>query len=159
IRAALDQLLERDRGGRAADAGRAHRDGHAVELACPQGILAVLRDLLRLVKIARDLLAAPRVARQDDIAPDVALFNLNVHLFAVDQHTVFPSRSMVRMFFSALLRGSMTSCPQPSHLSLKSMPVRSTFHCLEPQGCGFFMVRMSPTCTSIHGSALIMRYI
>ena len=106
---------------------------------------AVLGELLRLIKIARDLLAARRVSRQDHIAADITLFDLNVHLSAVNQHIVSPSRSILRIFFSALLRGSMTSCPQPTQLSLKSMPVRSTFHCFEPHGCGFFIVRISPT--------------
>ena len=47
------------------------------------------------------------------------------------------------MFFSALLRGSISSCPQPRHFRRKSAPVRSTRHVLDPQGCAFFIVKIS----------------
>ena len=149
VRAALDQLLHGDGSRRTADAGRAYRNRNAAQRACPQGVLTVVRDLLRVIEILRDLLAPRRVTGQNDVPPDIALGDLNVHLSAVYQHTISPSRSTVLMFFSALLRGSMTSCPQPRHFSLKSIPIRSTCHCLLPHGCCFFMVRMSFTCISI----------
>ena len=149
VRAALDQLLHGNGRRRAADAGRADRNRNTVQRACPQRVLAVVGDLLRVIEILRDLLAPRRVTGQNDVPPDIALGDLNVHLSAVYQHTISPSRSTVLMFFSALLRGSMTSWPQPRHFSLKSIPIRSTCHCLLPHGCCFFMVRMSFTCISI----------
>ena len=56
---------------------------------------------------------------------------------------------IVRIFFSALKRGTMISWPQPRHFNLKSAPVRNTRHCFSPQGWAFFIVRISPICTSI----------
>ncbi len=53
------------------------------------------------------------------------------------------------MFRSILFRGDIISWPQPRHLSLKSMPTRSTCHWSLPQGCFFFIVSLSPTCISI----------
>ena len=63
----------------------------------------------------------------------------------------FPSvcRRTSRIFFSALLRGSSTSWPQPRQRSRKSMPVLRTSQRFPPQGCGFFMTRISPRRTSI----------
>lgn len=58
------------------------------------------------------------------------------------------SRTIWRMFFSAFARGSITSCPQPRQRRRKSMPVRSTSQRLSPQGCSFFITRMSPSRTS-----------
>ena len=59
------------------------------------------------------------------------------------------------MFFSALLRGSMTSWPQPWQRSRKSIPTRSTSHSLLPQGWGFFISKMSPRRTSMVGPSLL----
>mgnify|MGYP000815310236 CR=1 FL=1 len=61
----------------------------------------------------------------------------------------FPPRRIWRMLFSALLRGIISSCPQPVQRRRKSMPLRSTSHCFAPQGCSFFMTRISLTCTSM----------
>ena len=60
-------------------------------------------------------------------------------------HSVPSSRRIFRMLFSALLRGSMTSWPQPSQRRRKSMPTRSTSHRRLPQGCSFFSSSTSPT--------------
>ena len=58
------------------------------------------------------------------------------------------SRRIFLMLFSILLRGTRNSLEQPIHLSLKSMPERSTSISLQPQGCFFFISRISPTRTS-----------
>ena len=47
--------------------------------------------------------------------------------------------------YSNFARGPMTSLPQPRQRSLKSAPMRSTSQRFSPQGCCFFIVRMSPT--------------
>ena len=44
------------------------------------------------------------------------------------------SRLTALIFFSILLRGTINSWPQPEHLSLKSIPDRSTTISFEPQG-------------------------
>ena len=54
-------------------------------------------------------------------------------------------RSTCRIIFSNFARGPMTSRPQPRQRSLKSAPMRSTSQRFSPQGCCFFIVRMSPT--------------
>lgn len=52
------------------------------------------------------------------------------------------------MFFSHLLRATITSCPQPRQRILKSIPLRSTRNRFSPHGCCFFITRISDTCTS-----------
>ena len=51
--------------------------------------------------------------------------------------------------FSAFSLGDINSLPQPSHLSLKSIPVRKTIKRLLPHGWFFFITSMSPTLISI----------
>ena len=56
------------------------------------------------------------------------------------------------IFFSALIRGTITSLPQPVHFSLKSIPERRTVKVFAPHGCCFFISSMSPILTSILSS-------
>ena len=55
-----------------------------------------------------------------------------------------PGLAMCRICFSNFRRSPMTSRPQPVQRRRKSAPTRSTSHVLAPQGCFFFMDRMSP---------------
>lgn len=48
------------------------------------------------------------------------------------------------MLFSAFARGTITSWPQTVHFKRKSMPVRRQRNCVDPQGCFFFISKMSP---------------
>ena len=48
------------------------------------------------------------------------------------------------MFFSSFTRGNIISLPQPRQVTFISEPVRSTRILLSPQGCFFFISRISP---------------
>ena len=64
---------------------------------------------------------------------------------------VSPSRISLRIFFSALARGIISSCPQPRQRRRKSIPILSTRKRLSfPQGCGFFISNISFILTSIN---------
>ena len=64
------------------------------------------------------------------------------------QTSPFSSLMTFLIFFSILMRGTITSRPQPQHLRRKSIPERSTANSFEPHGCFFFIISLSPTCTS-----------
>ena len=53
--------------------------------------------------------------------------------------------STERMFFSSLDRGTIILWPHPAHWTPTSLPRRHTVSRSEPQGCFFFITRVSPT--------------
>jgi hypothetical protein len=66
------ELLDRDRAGRTADAGRGAGNGNALELAGPGHVFAVLGDEPRRVESPGDELNPRGVARQQHVPPDLA---------------------------------------------------------------------------------------
>ena len=70
---AFNQLFQRNGGRRAAHAGGRDRHRHAVQLAHPGFVLAVVSNQLRLVKIGSDQIGAEGVTRQQHIAADIPL--------------------------------------------------------------------------------------
>ena len=62
--ARLHQLLQRDDGGGAADAGAAHRDGQSLVAAVDQAKLPVLAQHVTPVELAGDAVDPGRVAAQ-----------------------------------------------------------------------------------------------
>ena len=93
IRADVVQLLHRDGGRRPADARRA--DGHllAEECAGIDGVFAVLRDKMRVVKMGGDGLAAAGIARQDAIPAHIALHAVDMELFVQLLHKIVSFKS------------------------------------------------------------------
>jgi hypothetical protein len=72
LRPDLDQLLNRDRGGRAADPARADAHRHALVGPGHDHVFAVLGDQMGFVHLRGDALDPPGVAGQEDDRGDVA---------------------------------------------------------------------------------------
>ena len=77
--------------------------------------------------------------------PTAAGSILRPNYFGTEKRYCCPAASILRTPFSAFALGIMISCPQPTQRSLKSIPTRSTKKRFSPQGCFFFMTRVSPT--------------
>jgi len=74
------------------------------------------------------------------------------HPYHIFLHCASSFVRIFRILFSALLLGSISSCPQPQQRSLMSMPTRRISHRTEPQGCGFFNSTVSCRCRSMLSS-------
>ena len=79
-----------------------------------------------------------------------------VIITAISSFQVFDLICLI--FFSIWLLGVIIWCPQPTHLSLKSAPIRSTSHSKLPQGCAFFNINLSPTLISIIALQIFPQY-
>ena len=64
-------------------------------------------------------------------------------------HVVPSFPRILRMLFSALLRGNISSWLHPRHFNLISMPTRKISQATLPQGWGFFSSTISCKCKSI----------
>ena len=81
VRAAVDELLQRDGGRRSSDSGGAHRDRLTVQQTAKNRKFAVGGHGMRLVEVRCDGLTAPGVSGQNHIVSDVAGTNQQMEFF------------------------------------------------------------------------------